>query len=442
MLRLRWSNPEPDDLSLPIDWRVPALIIATLFLNFSFWWEHNVDVCVPGPLLGDAAILGAVSVLTFALFFLGPALATQAAGRPLLGTVANSLGSIPAYGLSVCCLLFLVGWIATLAEVPGMWWYSVGPRWELSSTQSRLIAAGVLVFLFHTGLRGLQVNARLSRFTIRLALAFLVAALLRIRGGWTHALGGFPFSGGCSEHLRLWHGLTWLVSYVGPLGFLAADFGHRSQGRKQVLKIGFFGLVAPLWGTMFVVSFIALATFATPFYQPSLEPNVAMALWGQCRRSYAAGFLMISAITTFGAARFGVMALEKTLPALAANSRRVRWLVLVGLVAVIAWFPIHREAFQALVRWPATCLVVTAAVLTVDCATARWRVEQVRNVNWVGLAALMAGCATPLYVPNSIVGATSDVSWHPWLLPSYGMGLLICLSGRAVQNLTRVQSSS
>ena len=193
---------------------------------------------------------------------------------------------------------------------------------------------------------------------------------------------------------------------------------------------------------MFVVSFIALATFATPFYQPSLEPNVAMALWGQSRRSYAAGFLMISAITTFGAARFGIIALERSLPAVVANSRRLRWLVLVGLVAAIAWFPVHRDAFQALVQWPATSLVVTAAVLTVDCATARWRTPQVRKVNWIGLAALLAGCATPLYLPNSMVGATSDVSWHPWLLPSYGVGFLICLFGRTMQKLARVQSTS
>ena len=35
-LRLRWSDPEPDDPSAPVDWRCTSLIIATLFLNFSF----------------------------------------------------------------------------------------------------------------------------------------------------------------------------------------------------------------------------------------------------------------------------------------------------------------------------------------------------------------------------------------------------------------------
>jgi hypothetical protein len=441
VFRLRWSDPEPDDRLMLIDWRVPALIIATLSFNFFFWWEHNVDVCVPGPLFGHAVLLGTVSLLMLVLFFLGPAFAAQAAGRPLLGVVEYSLGSIPALGLRVCCVLFLVGWIAKLAEVPGMWWYSSGPRWELSSIQSNLVAASILLFLFYTGLRSLQTNAKMARFTIKLAIAFLVAALLRVREGWPHALSGFPASGGCSDPLRFWHGLTWLVSYVGPLAFLAAGFGLRSQERKQVLKIGLWGLVAPLWGTMLVVSFIDLATFATPFYQPSGDANIAMALWGQARKSHASGYLMISAITVFGAVRFGVIALQELVPMLAA-SRRLRWFVLVGLAGTIAWLPSNNAVFQALFRWPTTCLVVAAAVLTVDCATERWRRVKVRKVDWVGLAALLAGCATPLCLPNWLVGATSDVAWHPWLLPSYGMGLLVCVSGRAVQKLAAARLSS
>jgi hypothetical protein len=426
---------------MPIDWRAPAIIIATLFLNFFFWWEHNVVVCVPGPLVGDAVLLGAVSLLMLALFFLGPAFSTQAVGRPLLRVVESSLGSVPAFGLRVCCVLFLVGWLAKLAEVPGMWWHSAGPRWELSPTQSNLVAASVLLFLFYTGLRSLQTNAKLARFTVRLAIAFLIAALLRVREGWPHALDGFPASGGCSDHLRMWHNLAWLVSYVGPLAFLAADFAHRSQERRQVLRIGLLGLVAPLWGTMLVVSFIYLATFASPFYQPSLEPNVAMALWGHARKSHASGYLMISAITVFGAVRFGVIILQKLVPMLTTGGL-LRWFAIVGLAGTIAWLPSHNEGFQVLFRWPTTCLTVAAAVLTADCASVRLRMAQVRKVDWIGVAALIAGCAAPLYLPNWLVGATSAVAWHPWLLPSYGMGLLVCVSGRIMQKLTATRLSS
>ena len=166
-----------------------------------------------------------------------------------------------------------------------------------------------------------------------------------------------------------------------------------------------------------------------------------MALWGQARTSYALGFLMISTITLFGAMRFGIIKLERTLPMLGAG-RRWRWFVIVALVAIIAWLPSHHDALQALFRWPVTCLVVVAAVLSVDYATARWRKERIRKVDFVGMAALLAGCATPLYLPNSLVGATSNVGWHPWLLPSYGMGLLVCLSGRAVQKLALTRLNS
>jgi hypothetical protein len=163
--------------------------------------------------------------------------------------------------------------------------------------------------------------------------------------------------------------------------------------------------------------------------------------WGHAQRSYVPGFLMISTITVFGAVRFGVRALAESVPILAAGTR-LRWFLLFVLVGVIAWLPIHQDAFQTPFEWAATCLAVTAALLRADFATSRWRVERVRKVDWVGVAALLAGCATPLYVPNWIVGATADVGWHQWLLPSYGVGFLVCLSGRAVQKVAMARLSS
>jgi hypothetical protein len=57
----------------------------------------------------------------------------------------------------------------------------------------------------------------------------------------------------------------------------------------------------------------------------------------------------------------------------------------------------------------------------------------VRRFDWIGVTALIAGLATPLYIPNWIVGADDNPWWHPWLLPSYAIGFLVCLLGRAVQ---------
>jgi hypothetical protein len=104
VLRLRWFDAEPYDLSAPIDLRFAALIIATLFLNFPFWILNSADLRMSGSLSLYAVQVGVLSLLITALFFVGPALAAQAAKRPLLGVVENSLGSVPAYGVRFCCV--------------------------------------------------------------------------------------------------------------------------------------------------------------------------------------------------------------------------------------------------------------------------------------------------------------------------------------------------
>jgi len=174
MHRLRWSDPEPDDPSKPVDWHFPALILAALFLNMHFWLVHGFDLWGAGSPLRNACILGAGALLITALFFLGPALATQAARRPLLGIAESSLGRIPALGLRLCCALFLVGWISKLVAMPWMWWLDRILRREVSSTESSLIAVGLLLFLFITGIQTAQTNTKLALFTNKLGIAVLV----------------------------------------------------------------------------------------------------------------------------------------------------------------------------------------------------------------------------------------------------------------------------
>jgi hypothetical protein len=86
-------------------------------------------------------------------------------------------------------------------------------------------------------------------------------------------------------------------------------------------------------------------------------------------------------------------------------------------------------------EWSVTGLAVASAVLTVDFATARWRIPRVRRIDWVGAAALLAGWTAALYLPQAIIGAYDDSWWHPRLLPSYGVGFLVCLIGRTAQKL-------
>ena len=61
-----------------------------------------------------------------------------------------------------------------------------------------------------------------------------------------------------------------------------------------------------LSSTLLLVGVIGRATYASRFYQPSLEPTVAMALWSKVAGRALPGLMMIAAITMFGAVRFGV----------------------------------------------------------------------------------------------------------------------------------------
>jgi hypothetical protein len=71
------------------------------------------------------------------------------------------------------------------------------------------------------------------------------------------------------------------------------------------------GVALPLFVTLLLVGAIGAATHASPFYQPSLEPTVAMALWSRAAGSALPGRRMIAAITVFGVARFGLKALAE-----------------------------------------------------------------------------------------------------------------------------------
>jgi hypothetical protein len=331
VLRLRWFDPEPIDLSAPVDWRLAALTMATLFLNFSFWYVDGADLWMSCSLPLYAVGVGAVALLLTALFFVGPALASYTAKRPLLGVVENSLGSIPAYGLRFCCVVFLMLWIAKLVSWPGFGLLPAIMRRDVTSMESGATTAALLVFVFITSLQSLRTSAKLALFTNKLGLAILVAASIRVRQGLPAALNGYPNSSVHSELMDFWHGLSLLAFYVAPLAFLAANFGHRSHRRKSVAMTALVGIAAPLAGTLLSVGVINVALIAAGFYQPSLQPSVTMALWGHVARSALPGRMLVAAITIFGAMRFGIRSLAES-----ASMRSLRswWsLVLLGCLA-------------------------------------------------------------------------------------------------------------
>lgn len=373
--------------------------------------------------------VGAAALLITALFFVGPALAGYTARRPLLGIVENSLGSIPASGLRFCCVMFLMLWIARSVS-----WLRFGllpsiMRRDVTTMESGVIAVGILVFVVISSFQSLRTSAKLALFTNKLGLAILVAASIRVRQGLPAALNGYQSAGIPSEPMAFWHGLSLLAFDTAPLAFLAANFGYRSHRRKSVAMTALVGIAAPLAGTLLLVGVINVALIAAGYYQLSPEPSVAMDLWWHVAHSALPGRMLVAAITTFGAMRFGIRSLAESA---SVRSLRSWWsLVLLGcLASVTAWFsfPMFEKTFEPL----ATSLAVAAAVLTADFVTRSWLADRVRRFDRIGVIALLAGLATPLYVPGWMVGAGDNQWWHPWLLPSYGVAFLVCVLGRSV----------
>ena len=391
------------------------------------------------PLPLYALVVGVLAILVTALFFVAPALATYAARRPLFPVIADSIGSVPAFGLRLCCVLYLVLWIAATMELP-IWLCSWNPWRQASSTELGILSAALLTFLFVTGRQNLRTGARLALFTNKLAFAILIAALIRVHEGWPAILEGAWTDGGRSRGSVVWTGLSELAFYVAPLALFGADFGHRSRGRRQVVMTGLMGVALPLFATLLLVGVIGAATNASPFYKPSLQPNVAMALWSEAAASALPGRRMIVAITIFGVMRFAVKALTEA-AAIPPTGVQWGWALIACLVGAIAWLSLrpYAPACSTALDWAARCLGVTSAIITVDMVVGRQRVEPARRVDWVGCIALLAGLATPLYVTHGPMELTQDPWWYPWLLPSYLVGLLVCLCGRVAQKMPLVR---
>ncbi len=372
------------------------------------------------PLPLYAIIVIGSALLIAGLFFMGPALAAHSMGRSLFGVIENSLGSIPAYGLRPCSVVFLGLWIAQMLAVPGFWALGFIIRREASSTVSAIILAVLLAFLFATGLLRLRTEAKLAFFTSKLAIAMLVAALLRVHEGWPAVPFGFPIFGDPQSFPDLWTGVSKLTLQVAPLVLLAANFGNRIRGRKQVAMTALMGIVLPLACALLVVGMIEVAVGHSHYYRPSLNPNVLMALFGGAADSAMQPRVMLVVMTMFGAIRFGARATVESISIPLFKGNR-QWLLLGCTVFAIIWGALHQDLLNLWTAFErsATVLVVTCAVLTADYAGGRRQVEQIRRIDFVGVAALLAG----LTVAFS----------GKWLLPSYGIAFITCLIGRAIE---------
>jgi hypothetical protein len=434
MIRLRWSDPESDDRWAPVDWRCGAAITATLFLNFSFCVGYGLAGCCSVPLLPHVVSLGAGVALITALFFVGPAMAVQAARRRVFGVIENSFGSVPTFAFRLCYIVFAVSWISNLVAVPTSWALSRALGRESSPAEMSFIAAGLLAFLFFTGSQNVRTSAKLALFSSKLCLALFVAAFIRVHDGWTAVPAGLPAASPTPVIEGLWYDLSRVAFFVAPLALMAADFAFQQQ-RKRVALTGLMGTALPLFGALFFSGVIGVATGASRLYRPSLNPTVAMALFSDVAASAMPGRMLVAAVTTFGAVRFAVRALLDSVPV--RPLRMPRWLLLGCFIVVIAWLSLRpHDAYAATIgkasETAATCLIIVGAVLTADFLSGWGRTERRRRIDWVGVAALVAGLATPYCLPDHYVWGVD----HYWLLrpmPSYVIGFVVCVCGRAVR---------
>ena len=158
---------------------------------------------------------------------------------------------------------------------------------DASPVEFALVATLLMAFLVATGQQKLQTVARLASFTNKLGVAVLVAALIRVRDGWpgvTHA----DFDRGPLSR-EVWAGISDLAFYAAPVLLLASSLSHRIRKRRELVLVSVFGVSAPLVLTLLLVGVIGAATHASNFYQPSLQPSVAMALWSRAARSGVQG---------------------------------------------------------------------------------------------------------------------------------------------------------
>lgn len=400
-------NLEPHGQPRFADWREGALITATLFFNVHFWVNYG----------GELGLFSAILPAVFAtmLFFVGPA----ARGLPL----ESSVGSVPAAAVRVCAVTFLALWMAESIAFPGLGLVST-TRWpEMSFGEEGIVVIALLAFIVWTGLQSTKINAKLAVFGNKLGIAILVAALIRVHEGLPAAMNGFPQS----DHSLpvIWIGLSRLLFYAAPLGFLAGSFGGGGGGRRELAKLAAWGFGVPLFVAVALVGVINAATLHSGYYQPSMAPNVLMALWVGASYYSLPGYKLVVAMTTFGSLRFGVRALVEVSRPLGG----VPWLRMAGLALPIGWFSIHtgREYVEIEMEAAAACLVCVAAVVSADCVFRAPSAKNVRRFDWVGFASLFLGLACAACW-NPTTGA--DAWTHTWVLPSYATAITACGLGR------------
>lgn len=372
---------------------------ATLFFHFQFWFFHGNTLSLGHSLLVNTICLALFATTLALLFVAGPARAIQRS-TGLFPAIENSLGRLPAQAIRLCTIYVLVDSLARTVAISAGWQLPFILRRDVASYETAITATLLLLYLAYTAR-----HQSMDRFTLRLSLAVLIAAALRVREGWPEILTIRP----ASTDFRT---LEDLALTIAPLGLLAA---------AHTPKIRHFAL--PLFASLFLVGLINLATYNSGFAGPKGNVNIASALWGGAAGSALPGSTMIAIITTFGAARFNLREL-----ATAAYTKTIFALTLAAIAALTAWRT--REAIVAFYDLhsdlPATVLALTAAILSADAL--HNRPTPPKQIDWVATLALLTALAVAYAIAN-----TNAIPNHPWLFPAYATAFTITLAGRKLQ---------
>ena len=429
MRRILWYDPEFGEPSTPVAWPAASVILATVFLNVIFvealggrFWPFT-----PLTLYGAAVIL--IPLALTLLFFVGPALATRAAKRPIFGLMEDALGTIPALGVRACCVVFLSFWTGSLLGGPLVYltWHWTG-RGE--SLAAYFLAVLVIAFVYITVHQGHGTRARLALFTCKLFFAIAIAALLRVQDGWQPK----DWHLDTVDWRQVRFGFSEVFQYAAPLALLAANFGSRSSSRKDIWLAGLSGMALPLTIAITISGWIAMITHASSLYLPSLAPTIFMALLSDVASSAAPARMIVAMVTVFGAMRFG--ARWATTAAGISDAPTPRgWVIAACLVATTTWcsFRAWDEMPASVLDWSGRCLGITGGVITAGFLAGRRALPEQRRIDWVGCGSLIAGLCTPLYVKHGPLMYAPDPWWCPWLLPSYVVAFSVCVCGRLLE---------
>ena len=226
------------------------------------------------------------------------------------------------------------------------------------------------------------------------------------------------------------HHVSKLAFDLAPLALLASAYAQRLTSEKEVLRTATLGFALPVGASLFVMSAINFATSQSSLYQPSLTPNIAMALWGGSAASAKTGPAMIALLTTFGAFRFGI----RSIPTIIPNPRfhlPAVFTILALSLANLAWGEYTKQVtFPPDFDPPAVVLAIVTAILSADAL--HNRPTESKQIDWPATTALIAAFAVAYSIAQSGNPALNPW-WRPWIFPSYLTAFTITLAGRKLQ---------